>query len=160
MNERDPRFGSHSFCATNSCAESGQEVEGSSPPKTHRVSVFLLTLMCFADPDVFCRDKPLRVAPLVRHRLFHPAMPYFVYILQSHKHGRYYIGYTTDVQARLDRHNSGYVPSTKLGIPWKVVHVEQFSTIQDATRREYQIKAMKSTEYIKRLIKSRPVRTV
>ncbi|MGZ8517882.1 MAG: GIY-YIG nuclease family protein, partial [Chitinophagaceae bacterium] len=34
---------------------------------------------------------------------------YFVYILYSEKCNRYYIGYSADVFARLERHNAGMV---------------------------------------------------
>ncbi|NWG13301.1 MAG: GIY-YIG nuclease family protein, partial [Acidobacteria bacterium] len=34
-------------------------------------------------------------------------MPHYVYILQSLADGRYYIGQTSDLQNRLQRHNAG-----------------------------------------------------
>ncbi len=85
-------------------------------------------------------------------------MPYFVYILRSQKHGRFYTGSTQDVATRLLSHNSGYVPSTKTGVPWEVAYVEQFETLRDATKRERQIKARKSSRYILSLIGPHPVR--
>ena len=45
----------------------------------------------------------------------------FVYILYSEKRSRYYVGQSTDVGKRLERHNQGIVPSTKYGVPWKLV---------------------------------------
>ncbi len=45
----------------------------------------------------------------------------FVYILFSETRSRYYVGQTTDIDKRLKRHNGGIVPSTKGGIPWKLV---------------------------------------
>ena len=38
---------------------------------------------------------------------YFPVMCYFVYILQSERDGSFYIGSTSDVEARLSRHNSG-----------------------------------------------------
>jgi putative endonuclease len=40
-------------------------------------------------------------------------MSYYVYILKSLKDGRYYIGSTSDVMARLKFHNSGLQRSTR-----------------------------------------------
>ena len=45
----------------------------------------------------------------------------FVYILYSEERSRYYVGQTTDITNRLKRHNLGIVPSTKSGVPWKLV---------------------------------------
>ena len=45
-------------------------------------------------------------------------MPHFVYILQSLKGKKYYIGVTTDVKTRLLFHNSGKQRSTKNRIPF------------------------------------------
>jgi len=38
---------------------------------------------------------------------------YFVYTLYSEKCNRYYIGYCSDVPARLQRHNTGMVTVTR-----------------------------------------------
>jgi len=51
-------------------------------------------------------------------------MNYFVYALQSEKDKHLYIGMTTNLQARLLKHNSGCVPSTKARRPFKIVFVE------------------------------------
>ena len=45
----------------------------------------------------------------------------FVYILFSEQRSRYYVGQTANITERLKRHNQGRVPSTKTGIPWKIV---------------------------------------
>ena len=77
---------------------------------------------------------------------------YFVYILQSEKTGRYYIGYTSDLSNRLDQHNSGGNVSTKSGSPWKIVHTEEFSTKKEAWLRERQIKSYKGGAAFKKMI--------
>ncbi len=38
---------------------------------------------------------------------------YSVYILYSEKCGRFYVGYSADVSARLERHNAGKVAATR-----------------------------------------------
>ena len=61
---------------------------------------------------------------------------YFIYILQSLKDGRTYVGYTDDVERRLIQHNSGYVRSTKHRTPFKLLFTEEFETSAEAKRRE------------------------
>ena len=77
-----------------------------------------------------------------------------VYILQSEKKGSYYIGSTADLKQRLQRHNRGRSRYTKRGLPWKLVHTEQFDTRAQATQRERQIKKRKSREYIEALVRT------
>ena len=77
---------------------------------------------------------------------------YFVYILQSQKHYRYYIGSCEDVNERLNRHNSGRVFITKSGRPWVVVYKESFQTRSEAVKRERQIKSFKGGNAFKKLI--------
>ena len=45
----------------------------------------------------------------------------YVYILQSLKDKSYYTGLTTDVKARLEKHNSGQVAYTSTKCPFKMV---------------------------------------
>ncbi len=56
---------------------------------------------------------------------------YYVYILYSEKHDKYYIGQTNDVKARLERHNNGLENFTSKYIPWILV-----GFITKATRAE------------------------
>jgi len=51
---------------------------------------------------------------------------YFVYILFSESHNRFYIGQTNNLTDRFERHNAGYVSSTEPYRPWKIVfHCEK-----------------------------------
>jgi len=77
---------------------------------------------------------------------------FYTYILQSTKSGRYYIGHTEDIQARLERHNSGVVKATKSKGPWVVMSYETFETKAEANKRELYIKSMKSRAYIEKMI--------
>jgi putative endonuclease len=70
------------------------------------------------------------------------------YILQSEKTQRYYTGSTDNLENRLEEHNSGETKSIRFGIPWKVVHVEQFETRAEAFRKEKQIKARGAKRYL------------
>jgi putative endonuclease len=81
-------------------------------------------------------------------------MAYFTYIIQSETSGKYYIGSSEDVQKRLQQHNWSRTPSTKSGIPWKLVYTEEYATRSEAVSREYAIKKKKSRKYIVYLINS------
>ncbi|HMA61430.1 MAG TPA: GIY-YIG nuclease family protein [bacterium] len=79
-------------------------------------------------------------------------MSYYLYILQSKKNGRFYIGQTKDIQDRLQRHNVGHSKSTKPHRPWELVYSEEYSTRSEAVKREYKLKSKKSRKYIEYLI--------
>ena len=79
-------------------------------------------------------------------------MPYYVYILQSLKDRKYYIGSTTDVAERLNFHNSGRQRSTKSRIPFVLIYSEKLPNKDEGLKREKQIKSYKGGEAFKRLI--------
>jgi putative endonuclease len=79
-------------------------------------------------------------------------MPYYVYILQSLKDSRYYIGSTADVIARLEFHNAGLQRSTRNRIPFKLIMFEEYAIKTEALAREKQIKNWKGGEAFKKLI--------
>jgi len=76
---------------------------------------------------------------------------YYTYILKSHQNNKYYIGSTSNLDRRLDEHNSGSVKSTKLYAPWDIYYFEKFDTQRHAILREIQIKAWKSRSMIEKL---------
>ncbi|MBS4066157.1 MAG: GIY-YIG nuclease family protein [Chitinophagaceae bacterium] len=78
---------------------------------------------------------------------------YFVYILYSAKCNKYYIGFSTDVTARLLRHNSGMVTATKNCRPYSLIKTKSFPTEALARAEEKRLKRMKSRTYLERLIK-------
>jgi putative endonuclease len=80
-------------------------------------------------------------------------MPHFVYIIQSLKDDRFYIGETTDVNARLQFHNARKQRSTRNRVPFRLVKVEEFETRQEALKREKQIKSWKGGVAFKNLIR-------
>ena len=68
-------------------------------------------------------------------------MQYFVYILASRRYGTLYVGVTNNLWLRLEQHRSGLGSAfvRKYGVH-RLVHVEMFDSIEDAIRREKQIK--------------------
>ncbi|MBK9380276.1 MAG: GIY-YIG nuclease family protein [Chitinophagaceae bacterium] len=77
---------------------------------------------------------------------------YFVYILYSEKCNRYYVGFSADVEVRLNRHNKGIVPATRNCIPYKLCAFKPFETEAGARKEELRIKKQKSRIYIESLI--------
>ncbi len=77
-----------------------------------------------------------------------------VYIIFSEKWNQYYIGSTQDLGQRLEQHNNGRNKSTKGGAPWSLKHLEEFSNVAAARKRELEIKKKKSRKFIEWLISS------
>ena len=78
-------------------------------------------------------------------------MPFFVYILRNHE-GRYYIGQTSDLLLRMQRHNTGRVFLTKRHGPGELVHSKQFKARSEAMAQERRLKGLKSKLAIKEYI--------
>lgn len=77
---------------------------------------------------------------------------YSVYILQSTKNNKYYIGQTKNLVDRLRRHNKGYVKSTTKFRPWKLLLFENYKTRSEACLRELEIKKYKGGIKFKKLV--------
>jgi len=73
---------------------------------------------------------------------------FFVYVLRSEKTKRYYVGSTENLENRLEEHNSGETKSIRNGIPWQLIHTEQFETRGEAIKKEKQIKARGAGRYL------------
>ncbi len=65
---------------------------------------------------------------------------FYVYIIQSELTKEIYIGFTPDLRARLVKHNSNKVFSTKNKGPWELVYYEAYKSEEDAREREKQLK--------------------
>ena len=76
----------------------------------------------------------------------------YLYILYSKSKDKYYTGISNDPHNRLIRHNRGHSKSTKSGVPWVLVHTEDFDSKSSAMKREYYIKSQKSRKFIEDLI--------
>ena len=76
----------------------------------------------------------------------------FVYILQSQKNGRYYIGSTNDVGKRIRRHLAGEVRSTKNLLPVKLVFSQEFPNLSLARKIEQKLKKYKRRDFLDKII--------
>lgn len=66
----------------------------------------------------------------------------FVYVLGCRANGRTltYVGWTTDIQKRLARHNAGTGARSTRGRQWQLLHSEAFATREEAMSREWHLK--------------------
>ena len=76
---------------------------------------------------------------------------HYVYVLQSSKDKKFYVGYSKDLKQRVENHNRGLVPATKQRQPLELVYYEACLSKNDAIRREKYLK----TGWGKRFIKNR-----
>ena len=74
---------------------------------------------------------------------------FYVYVLRSLKNGRFYIGYTNDLERRLNEHNNGESRYTRLTRPFELVYTEEFADRIFATRRERNLKSGQGREWLK-----------
>ena len=65
---------------------------------------------------------------------------YYTYVLESEKDGNRYVGYTKDLELRLEEHKKGNVDSTKDRRPLKLIYYEACRDREDATHREKYLK--------------------
>ena len=79
---------------------------------------------------------------------------FYVYILYSEKLKKHYIGFSSDIEKRLDYHNSTKYNHiwTKRGIPWNLVFKHAFDNKPEALKAEKFIKKQKSKQFILKLI--------
>ena len=66
-------------------------------------------------------------------------MPY-LYILKSLKDEKLYVGTCNDLEKRIQKHNEGFVKSTKYRRPLKLVHSQYFGTLSEARKKEWELK--------------------
>jgi putative endonuclease len=75
---------------------------------------------------------------------------YYVYLLESVKDGRYYIGQTRDLELRLTYHNSGRSRYTKGKGPWIIIGHKIYQSRGDANERRNTIKKIKKQKVNKK----------
>ncbi|MFX8477673.1 GIY-YIG nuclease family protein, partial [Acinetobacter baumannii] len=64
----------------------------------------------------------------------------YVYILESHDSGHFYVGLTDDLRARLAKHNAGEVSHTSKYKPW---HLKTYVAFRD------EVQAVAFEKYLK-----------
>ncbi len=66
---------------------------------------------------------------------------HYVYVLWSEKLKKRYVGSAGNVSQRLYQHNHGKTQFTSRGIPWVLIHQEEFTTTSEARKRERFLKS-------------------
>lgn len=68
--------------------------------------------------------------------------PCFVYVLVSEQDGRYrtYVGWTTDLDRRLNQHNTGVGAKSTRGRKWVLLYAERHTSRREAMSREWHVK--------------------
>ena len=84
-------------------------------------------------------------------------MAFHVYVLRSQSTGRFYVGHTENLANRISEHNNNRTASIKNRGPWEIFYSEEFATRSEASRREREIKGMKSRSYIEALASADPM---
>lgn len=74
----------------------------------------------------------------------------YVYVIQSRKDGKIYIGHTKDLKRRFHEHSTGQVSSTQKRRPFKLLYYEACNILQDALDREKSLKTGFGRAYLKR----------
>ncbi len=85
---------------------------------------------------------------------------YFVYILQSQKNGRFYIGSSDNPQRRLAEHNSGQTTALKYLRPLEILFIQECSDRIEARRLELRLKKFKSRTVIEKIIKDQKIKSL
>ena len=75
-----------------------------------------------------------------------------VYILQSLRNGKYYIGSTVDLKNRLKQHNAGVHPSGKRLGPFKLAFRQEYDNLVIARKIERRLKRFKRKDFIAKII--------
>ena len=78
---------------------------------------------------------------------------YYVYVLLSEKDKNFYIGFSENIEQRLNEHNAGKNISTKNRRPFKLVYYEGHTSKADALRREKYFKSSKGKTTLKQIMK-------
>jgi putative endonuclease len=78
---------------------------------------------------------------------------YYVYILQSLKDKKLYIGYSENLKRRFAEHQNGEVQSTKPRRPFELIFYEAYKNIADAKRREKYFKTNKGKSSLRMMLK-------
>ena len=80
-------------------------------------------------------------------------MPCYVYIIGSFKEDKIttYVGWTNDIDERLNKHNSNKGAKSTKGRQWELIYYEECDSKSEALKREHEIKNdRKFRNYIKK----------
>ncbi|MEM7108554.1 MAG: GIY-YIG nuclease family protein [Bacteroidota bacterium] len=76
---------------------------------------------------------------------------YIVYAISSLIRNYIYVGLTSNLQNRLERHNKGYERTTKPYAPFKVIYTKEFLTRPEARLHEKHMKSGSGKEKLRQI---------
>ena len=79
---------------------------------------------------------------------------YYVYILKSKNFSKSYVGYTENLQKRLQEHNAGKSLYTRRYVPWSIIYIEQFTNKNEAIAREQLYKTKLGRKMMEKIFSS------
>ena len=77
---------------------------------------------------------------------------YYIYILKSQNYPKTYVGITTNLDRRLQQHNSGYHFYTRRYIPWIYIYSEYVDSRITARTREKYLKSAAGRKWINEVL--------
>ena len=76
----------------------------------------------------------------------------YVYIIESVRDGRYYIGSTINIEERLRHHLYGGTPSTRRFGRIRLVFKQYYPSLREARTVERKLKGLKRKDYLKKIV--------
>ncbi len=73
---------------------------------------------------------------------------HYVYVLESMKDNKRYIGYAPNLRQRLEAHEKGKSLATAPRRPFKLVYFEGCTNLKDARRREHYLKGTQGRRFL------------
>ena len=79
---------------------------------------------------------------------------FYVYVLQSEKDRKFYVGFTKDLKLRVEHRKKGFVKSTRDRRPLKLIYYEACLNQADATKREKYLKSYNGKMFLRNRLNS------
>lgn len=79
---------------------------------------------------------------------------FYVYVLQSQIDKKFYTGFTSNLERRLEEHENGLTLSTKHRRPLDLIYFEACISEKDALHREKYLKTTYGKRYLKNRLKN------
>jgi len=76
------------------------------------------------------------------------SMFFYIYVLESLKDQKHYIGYTNNLKKRLEEHKKGLNFSTAYRLPLQLIYFEGCRNMNDAKRRENYLKTTQGRRFL------------
>lgn len=111
-------------------------------------------------PSKYNNEVGSPTSPTARsERIGHKLTPMkgFVYILKD-TNGKFYIGSTENIERRLKQHNLEHTQTTRNMKSSKLIHCQEYASLEIARKVERKIKALKRRDYIEKIVKDGYIR--